>query len=167
MNNDERLNYLIDELIKENIRYKNIEIPKEYDNKVKLLRSLMNVREPKSLSKEFLEIQDIFLQEQVKKKGVVKLSDIDTIPTNDKISIYQGDITRLEVEAIVNAANSQLLGCFVPCHGCIDNIIHFCSGLQLRNECNEIMKKQGHLEETGSAKITSAYNLPQSILFIQ
>ena len=164
MNKDKRLDYLINELIKENIRYKDIEIPKEYDNKVKLLRSLMNVRKPKTLSKEFLEIQDQFLQEQAKEKGIVKLTDIDTIPTNDKISIYKGDITRLEVDAIVNAANSQLLGCFVPCHVCIDNIIHFCSGLQLRNECNEIMKKQGHLEETGSAKITSAYNLPSKYI---
>ena len=164
MNKDKRLDYLINELIKENIRYKDIEIPKEYDNKVKLLRSLMNVREPKTLSKKFLEIQDQFLQEQAKEKGIVKLTDIDTIPTNNRISIYQGDITRLEVDAIVNATNSQLLGCFVPCHGCIDNIIHFCSGLQLRNECNEIMKKQGHLEETGSAKITSAYNLPSKYI---
>ena len=164
MNKDKRLDYLINELIKENIRYKDIEIPKEYDNKVKLLRSLMNVRKPKTLSKEFLEIQDQFLQEQAKEKGIVKLTDIDTIPTNNRISIYQGDITRLEVDAIVNAANSQLLGCFVPCHGCIDNMIHFCSGLQLRNECNEIMKKQGHLEETGGAKITSAYNLPSKYI---
>ena len=164
MNKDKRLDYLINELIKENIRYKDIEIPKEYDNKVKLLRSLMNVREPKTLSKKFLEIQDQFLQEQAKEKGIVKLTDIDTIPTNNRISIYQGDITRLEVDAIVNAANSQLLGCFVPCHGCIDNMIHFCSGLQLRNECNEIMKKQGHLEETGGAKITSAYNLPSKYI---
>ncbi|MPM54150.1 Protein-ADP-ribose hydrolase [bioreactor metagenome] len=160
MNKDERLNYIIDELINENVRYKNIEIPKEYDNKVKLLRSLMNIREPKALSKEFLEIQDVFLKERAKERGVVKLSDIESIPTNDKISIYQGDITRLQVDAIVNAANSQLLGCFVPCHGCIDNIIHFCSGLQLREECNQLMKKQGHPEETGKAKITSAYNLP-------
>lgn len=74
--------------------------------------------------------------------------------------IKQGDITRLQVDAIVNAANSQLLGYFVPCHGCIDNIIHFYSGLQLREECNQIMKKQGYLEETGKAKITLAYNLP-------
>lgn len=164
MNNNERVDYLINELIKENIKYKNIEIPRGYDSKVKLLRSLMNVRQPKTLSKEFLEIQDEFLKGQAKEKGIVKLSEIDTIPANDKISIYQGDITRLQVDAIVNAANSQLLGCFVPCHGCIDNIIHFCSGLQLRNECNEIMKKQNHLEETGSAKITSAYNLPSKYI---
>ena len=162
MNN--KIDYLINELIKENIKYKGIEIPKNYDDKVILLRSLMNVREPKVASKKFLEVQDAFLQEQAKEKGIVKLEDIDTIPNNNIISIYQGDITRLEVDAIVNAANSQLLGCFVPCHGCIDNMIHFCSGLQLRNECNEIMKKQGHLEESGGAKITSAYNLPSKYI---
>lgn len=160
MNKYERINYLINELLNEDARYKDIEIPEDYDNKVRLLRSLMNIREPKVLSKKFVEIQDQFLQDQVKEKGIVKLEDIKTILTNDKISIYQGDITRLQVDAIVNAANSQLLGCFVPCHGCIDNIIHFCSGLQLREECNKIMKKQGHPEETGRAKITSAYNLP-------
>lgn len=160
MNKYERINYLISELLEEDTRYKHVEIPENYDNKVRLLRSLMNIREPKVLSKKFVEIQDQFLQEQVREKGIVKLEDIETILTNDKISIYQGDITRLQVDAIVNAANSQLLGCFVPCHGCIDNIIHFCSGLQLREECNQIMKKQGNPEETGRAKITSAYNLP-------
>lgn len=160
MKQEERLNYLINELLEEDIRYKDIETPREYENKLKLLRSLMNVREPKALSEKFLEIQDEFLKEQVKEKGIVKLADIESIPANEKISIYQGDITRLEVDAIVNAANSQLLGCFIPCHGCIDNIIHFSSGLQLREECNKIMKKQAHPEETGKAKITSAYNLP-------
>lgn len=164
MNKDDKLNYLINELLKEEVRYKEVEIPQDYDNKVELLRSLMNIREPKILSKEFLEIQDEFLQEQVKKKGIVKLEHITCIPNNNKISIYQGDITRLQVDAIVNAANSKLLGCFVPCHGCIDNIIHFCSGLQLREECNQIMKKQGHKEETGKAKITSAYNLPSNYI---
>ena len=106
-------------------------------------------------------------------KGIVNVDNLKTIDIlfnrtknkyKNKIILCKGDITRLEVDAIVNAANSQLLGCFVPCHGCIDNMIHFCSGLQLRNECNEIMKKQGHLEESGGAKITSAYNLPSKYI---
>ena len=160
MNKEEKINYLINTLINEDSKYKNIKIPIDYNDKVNLLRSLMNVREPKRISEEFLKVQDEFLKEQAIEKGIVTLEDIETIPSNNKISIYQGDITRLKVDGIVNAANSQLLGCFVPCHGCIDNIIHFCAGLQLRDECNEIMKKQSHPEETGKAKITSAYNLP-------
>lgn len=169
MNRDQKLNYLINTLINEKDKYKDLEIPTNYNNKVNLLRSLMNVRMPGKISEEFLEIQDEFLKEQAKEKGIVRLEDIKTIrkeypsttiPFSDKISLWQGDITRLEVDGIVNAANSQLLGCFIPCHGCIDNIIHFCAGVGLREECDEIMKKQGHNEETGKAKVTSAYNLP-------
>ncbi|AIY82832.1 MAG: protein-ADP-ribose hydrolase [Clostridium baratii] len=169
MNKEEKLDYLIDVLISESNEYKITEMPKNIKDKVNLLRSLMNLRMPKKISDEFLEIQNQFLKEQTKEKGIVKLDDIKTIkeeysntklPFANKISLWQGDITRLKVDAIVNAGNSKLLGCFVPCHGCIDNIIHFCAGVQLREECNEIMKKQGHDEKTGKAKITDAYNLP-------
>lgn len=169
MNKEEKLNYLIDVLINESDEYKNVEIPTNFQDKVSLLRSLMNIRMPRKVSYEFLEVQNQFLKEQAKEKGIVKLEDIKTLkednpnsklPFADKISLWQGDITRLQVDAIVNAGNSKLLGCFVPCHGCIDNIIHFCAGVELREECNEIMKKQGHDEETGKAKITDAYNLP-------
>ncbi|WP_066874899.1 protein-ADP-ribose hydrolase [Clostridium mediterraneense] len=163
------LDFLISELCSEKEEYKNLLIPEDKDGKRALLRSLMNVREARKVSKEFLEVQDRFLKEESIKKGIVKLEEIQTIkdkfPKNglkysDKISLWQGDITRLEVDAIVNAANSQMLGCFVPCHRCIDNAIHSAAGVELRRECFEIMKKQGHEEEIGKAKLTSAYNLP-------
>lgn len=169
MNKEEKLDYLIDILISESNEYKNIEIPKNFQDKISLLRSLMNIRMPGEISHEFLEVQNQFLKDQAKEKGIVKLDDIKTVkeenpntklPFADKISLWQGDITRFQVDAIVNAANSKLLGCFVPCHGCIDNIIHYSAGVQLREECNEIMKKQGKDEQTGKAKITEAYNLP-------
>lgn len=168
MNQSERLLFLINELKNENYRYKDLEIPDSYLEQTRLLRSLMNVRIPKEISEEFLKVQDEFLSKEVIQKGIVKLTDIPTVaeefpssslPFKEKISIWQGDITRLEVDAIVNAANSQMLGCFAPCHGCIDNAIHSAAGIQLREECFHIMKEQGHEEKTGIAKITNAYNL--------
>ncbi len=125
-----------------------------------LLRSLMNVRPPLPLDENFLQLQDYFLKSETLSKGVVKLDDLSPASPDSHIYLWQGDITRLAVDAIVNAANSALLGCFSPCHGCIDNAIHSAAGLQLRRDCDEIMKKQGHEEHTGSAKITNAYNLP-------
>lgn len=169
MNQSERLLFLIKELINEDNRYKELEIPDSYFEQTRLLRSLMNVRMPSETGEEFLKVQDEYLSSLVQEKGIVKLTDIPTVaeefplsslPFKDKISVWQGDITRLKVDAIVNAANSQMLGCFAPCHGCIDNAIHSAAGIQLRDECYEIMKQQGHKEETGMAKITKAYNLP-------
>lgn len=169
MNNNEKLDYLINRLIDEDIRYKDIEIPDNYKDKFNLLRSLMNVREPRKIDEDFLKIQDEFLKEISVEKGIVDVDDLETIDIlfnrtknkhKNKIILWKGDITTLKVDAIVNAANSQMLGCFVPCHRCIDNAIHTFSGIQLRNECEDIMKKQGSLEQTGNAKITKAYNLP-------
>lgn len=169
MNQSERLLFLISELMNEDGRYKDLEIPYSYLDKTRLLRSLMNVRIPKAISEEFLHVQDEFLRNKSTEKGIVKLTDIpsladefpsSSLPFKEKISIWQGDITRLEVDAIVNAANSQMLGCFAPCHGCIDNAIHSAAGIQLRDECFHIMNHQGHEEKTGIAKITNAYNLP-------
>lgn len=169
MNNNEKLDYLINRLIDEDIRYKDIEIPDNYKDKFNLLRSLMNVREPRKIDEYFLKIQDEFLKEISVEKGIVDVDDLETIDIlfnrtknkhKNKIILWKGDITTLKVDAIVNAANSQMLGCFVPCHRCIDNAIHTFSGIQLRNECEDIMKKQGSLEQTGNAKITKAYNLP-------
>ncbi len=169
MDEIEQIDFLIKELIKEEERYKDLKIPKDYEGKRKLLRSLMNVREPYEASKEFIKIQDQFLKNESKEKGTVELKDLPTLNEmfqdknnkhGNKITLWKGDITRLKVDAIVNAANNQMLGCFVPCHACIDNAIHSVAGIQLRLECDEIMKKQGFLEPTGSAKVTGAYNLP-------
>ncbi len=126
----------------------------------RLLRSLMNVRQPKEVEGRFRKVQDSVLSRETVEKRIVKLDDLQPTMYHEQVYLWQGDITRLQVGAIVNAANSALLGCFVPCHGCIDNAIHSAAGLQLRQECQEIMDKQGHPEETGRAKITGAYNLP-------
>ena len=169
MTREQRVCSLINDLKKENDGYASIMEPVNYHEKRNLLRSLMNVRWPGEASPEYLKLQDELLKEELKKKGIVRLKDIpvveDEYPCSgiknaDRISIWQGDITRLSVDAIVNAANSQMLGCFVPCHGCIDNAIHSAAGIQLRNECAEIMDRQGHEEPTGKAKITKGYNLP-------
>ncbi len=122
------------------------------------MRSLFNIRMPKETSEDFLQIQDVYLQEENRRKGITDIADLQ--PVQDDIYLWQGDITTLRCDAIVNAANSQMLGCFRPCHGCIDNAIHTFAGVQLRRNCNEIMQKQGHNEPTGQAKITPAYNLP-------
>lgn len=125
----------------------------------KLFRSLMNVRPPMSLSKEYIELQNMILSYERDERGVVDVSSLTAI-SNPNIILWRGDITRLNADAIVNAANSALLGCFHPCHGCIDNAIHSAAGSQLRDECSKIMDKQGSEEPTGQAKITGAYNLP-------
>ncbi|MCX4267285.1 MAG: protein-ADP-ribose hydrolase [Lachnospiraceae bacterium] len=158
MTQKERLLYLIKYLIKENDELKSLDIPAEDTARKYLLRSLMNVRPPKSAAKDFLNIQDKYLQEEKAKKGVVSLADIPFVKSG--IYLWKGDITRLSADAIVNAANSAMLGCFVPCHGCIDNAIHSAAGIELRLECSRIMEKQKIKEPTGKAKITKAYNLP-------
>ncbi|MDR2905183.1 MAG: protein-ADP-ribose hydrolase [Helicobacteraceae bacterium] len=151
MNKNERLETLIKEL-------SSAEIPYSFEDKWRLFRSLVNVRKPKPISREFLKIQDELLQSLIKEKGVTAIDELR--PIKDNIYLWQGDITTLKIGAIVNAANSGMLGCFAPCHACIDNVIHTFAGVQLRLECAEIMKKQGYSEPTGRAKITKAYNLP-------
>ncbi len=152
--------YLIKYLLGENQRYINMEIPKSEQEQKNLLRSLFNVRPPHTVSDEFLKIQDEYLKAEVLSRGIVDINTLMPTAFSDKIYLWQGDITRLNADAIVNAANSALLGCFQPMHNCIDNIIHTLSGVRLRLDCNELMEKQGHEEETGEAKITPAYNLP-------
>ena len=164
-----RLDTLIKTLIDEDPQFSEIQIPDDLPSKRDLFRALRNVRPPLPFSDEFLRLQDEELQAQLQEKGIVELSQLSTLnskttlnskPSTLNYSIWQGDITRLRVDAIVNAANSQMLGCFHPLHKCIDNAIHSAAGVQLREECHQLMLQQGHEEPTGLAKITKAYNLP-------
>lgn len=155
---NERLLWLIKFLLSENDKYKNITIPDDENERFRLFRGLVNVRPPKPVSEEFLAVQDELLLGLRREKGVTDYKDLTPVEPN--IYLWQGDITTLKCGAIVNAANSALLGCFCPNHGCIDNAIHTFAGVQLRLKCAEIMRKQAHEEETGGAKITPAYNLP-------
>lgn len=158
MTQQQRRQYLIQELLKEQPQYSEIEIPQEEQGQKQLLRSLLNIRLPRSAGAEFLAVQDAYLQEEIRRKGITRLDDLQ--PVQEGIYLWQGDITTLACDGIVNAANSQMLGCFVPCHRCIDNAIHTFAGIQLRLACAELMKRQGREEETGKAKITPAFNLP-------
>lgn len=158
MTQSERRIYLINELLSELPQYHNLAVPNSAEEQKKMLRSLVNIRPPKPISDEFLRVQDEYLQTEIAADGI---TDIDALkPICGDIYIRVGDITTLKCDAVVNAANSQMLGCFCPCHGCIDNAIHTFSGVQLRARCAEIMELQGHDEPVGSAKITPAYNLP-------
>lgn len=158
MTQTERRKYLIAALLKEQPQYFEIEIPTSEQEQKMLLRSLFNIRMPLPVTDEFLTIQDTYLQEEVRQKGITSVADLQ--PLQDELYLWQGDITTLRCDGIVNAANSQMLGCFCPNHGCIDNAIHTFAGVQLRLACAELMRKQGHEEGTGKAKITPAYNLP-------
>lgn len=149
---------MIRELLRENAQYKDLTVPSGEEEQRQLLRGLMNIRMPGKISREFLKVQDEYLQAETAVKGVTDLDDLN--PAEDGIYLWQGDITTLRCDAIVNAANSGMTGCYVPNHRCIDNCIHSFSGIQLRIDCAEMMRLQGHEEETGKAKITKAYNLP-------
>ena len=158
MNQSEKRLFLIRRLLKEQSRYSNIQIPAGIDEQKSMLRSLMNIRVPDTIDEEFLSVQDEYLRQVSVEKGTVTISDMEEIQPD--IYIWKGDITRLKVGAIVNAANSGMTGCYRPCHNCIDNCIHTYAGIQLRLTCAEIMEEQGYDEPTGQAKITPAYNLP-------
>lgn len=158
MNQSERRYYLIRELLNENESYRDMRIPNKAEEQKQLLRGLMNIRLPGQINREFLQIQDAYLAEEAAAKGIVDLDDL--VPVREGIYLWQGDITTLRCDAIVNAANSGMTGCYIPNHRCIDNCIHSFSGIQLRTDCAKIMQEQGYEEPTGQAKITSAYNLP-------
>lgn len=158
MTQNERLLWLIKYLLYENPRYNRVQIPDDKTEQFNLYRSLVNVRMPEPISEEYLSIEDEYLSEEINKKGIIHLSDL--APIYNDICLWQGDITTIDADAIVNAANNQLLGCFCPCHACIDNCIHTFSGVRLRLKCNNIMQAQGYKEPTGKAKFTPAYNLP-------
>lgn len=161
---EQRLDYLLEKFKEDYDKYKKIEIPKSKEEKQRMLRSLMNIRMPEKMSDEVIKVQDEYLTLRAEEKGTVKLSDIPVIKKN--LSIWQGDITRIEADAIVNAANSQMLGCFLPMHTCIDNQIHTFAGVQLRQECNRKMEllRQKYGEDyeqpTALPMLTGAYNLP-------
>lgn len=174
MNQEERLSYLVEKFKEDSVRYKDMEVSNDREERRTVLRSLMNIRMPGGMDAETLRIQDEYLSERAREKGIVALDDIQTISQalksthrhRDKLSVWQGDITRLDVGAIVNAANSQMLGCFVPMHTCIDNCIHTFAGIQLRNACARYMDDmrsrygRDYEEPTGEAFLTEAYNLP-------
>lgn len=170
----DRLDYLLQEFKKDSKQYKGLEVEDDYESKRMALRSLMNIRMPREMAEDVVKVQDAFLALEAAEKGIVAISDIRTVkeqygsrhPYGDKLSVWQGDITRLAVDAIVNAANSQMLGCFVPCHRCIDNAIHSAAGIELRAECNHKMNQKRiqygsrYEEPTGQAMLTKGYNLP-------
>lgn len=158
MTQEEKRTFLIQKLIDEQPRYRDLRIPADEAKQRRLLRSLMNVRPPRAIGEDFLAVQDEYLREETARKGVTDIADLT--PVEPGIYLWQGDITTLKCGAIVNAANSGLTGCYVPCHGCIDNAIHTWAGVQLRLACAELMEAQGHEEPTGRAKLTPAFNLP-------
>lgn len=182
MNDNEKTDILLEKLKEDSVEYKKLDTAGYcLQEKKDTIRSLMNIRMPRKLSDELVALQDDYLQEELRSKGIVDVSDIPTIREQfgdtasltgkqaslmDRISLWQGDITRLKVGAIVNAANSQMLGCFVPCHRCIDNAIHSAAGIQLRIECNHIMYERriqhgkDYEEPVGTATLTKGYNLP-------
>ncbi len=173
MSQTERLDYLVEEFKEDSVRYRDLETPKDTEGKKRILRSLMNIRMPRRMDARVTEVQDEYLKERILENGIVMLPQIPTIAARgsthafaDHISIWQGDITRLTVDAIVNAANSQMLGCFVPMHTCIDNCIHTFAGIQLRAECNRQMNqlraKYGpdYEQPTAVPMLTDGYNLP-------
>ena len=164
MTQEQRLDTLVEAFKADSVRYKNLQTPADAEGKRRILRSLMNIRMPKKLDDSVLAVQDEYLRERIRENGIVTLSEIPVI--RNGMSIWQGDITRLAVDAIVNAANTQMLGCFVPMHTCIDNCIHTFAGVQLRAECNRQMNqlraKYGpdYEQPTAVPMLTDGYNLP-------
>lgn len=164
MTQDQRLAYLVEKFKADSGQYRDLQTPRDVEGKKRILRSLMNIRMPRKLPDEVLAVQDEYLSERNAEKGIVQLVDVPL--TRNGLSLWQGDITRLAVDAIVNAANSQMLGCFVPMHTCIDNCIHTFAGIQLRAECNRQMNQlrarygKDYEQPTAVPMLTDAYNLP-------
>ena len=165
MTQEEKRVYLLKKLLSELPQFQkeqNLDtlLPDSEEEKKRLLRSLMNIRPPRPVSSDFLQLQDEYLSEEVRRRGMVDGNALPASPGNSRLVLWRGDITTLQVDAIVNAANCALRGCFVPCHSCVDNIIHSASGIQLRLICDKLMNEQTHNEPTGTAKLTPAFNLP-------
>lgn len=158
MNQSEKRLFLIQSLLKENPAYRDLGIPADINSQRHLLRGLMNLRAPQQADADFLKIQDTYLQGENAAKGITDVADLTPIQLG--LYLWQGDITTLQCDAIVNAANSGMTGCYIPNHRCIDNAIHTYAGVELRLACAELMEQQGYPEPTGRAKITPAFNLP-------
>ncbi len=158
MNQSEKRLFLIQSLLNERPSCHRQPIPADAERQKILLRGLMNVRRPQPIDAAFLQVQDNYLQQETTAKGVTDLADLS--PLQPGLYLWQGDITTLKCDAIVNAANSSMTGCYIPNHRCIDNAIHTFAGVELRLACEELMEQQGYPEPTGQAKITPAFNLP-------
>ena len=158
MNQSEKRHFLIQSLLREHPEYRDMSIPDNADGQRQLLRGLMNIRAPQYIDADFLRVQDSYLQAETSAKGITNAADLT--PAQPGLYLWQGDITTLRCDAIVNAANSGMTGCYIPNHRCIDNAIHTFAGVELRLACEKLMEKQGHPEPTGQAKITPAFNLP-------
>ena len=158
MTQAERRKILIQQLLDEEAESGRSPLPEDAARQKRMLRSLLNIRPPRPAREEFLAVQDAYLREETAAKGITDIADLT--PIEPGIYLWQGDITTLKCGAVVNAANSGMTGCYVPCHACIDNCIHTYAGVQLRLACARLIKEQGHEEETGQAKLTPAYNLP-------
>ena len=161
---DQRLDYLVEAFKADSVQYRDLPTPADAEGKRRILRSLMNIRMPERMDEAIIAVQNEYLRERIRENGIVAPADIPEV--RDGLSIWKGDITRLAVDAIVNAANSQMLGCFVPMHTCIDNCIHTYAGVQLRAECARQMERlrskygQGYEQPTAVPMLTDGYNLP-------
>ncbi len=164
MNHDEQRIWLIKQLLAERSDVADVEIPSGEKEQKDLLRGLMNIRMPDPISEEFLKIQDEYLTAENEAEGIVRLEDLTPIGSDARIYLWQGDMSRLAVDAVVNPANSGFTGCYQWLHSCLDNILGSKAGIQLRLYCNDIIEKQGYPEPTGGAKITPAFNLPAKFI---
>ena len=158
MNQSKKRLFLIQSLLNERPSCRRQPIPADAERQKMLLRGLMNVRRPAEIGAEFLQVQDEYLQAETAAKGITDVADL--APVQPGLYLWQGDITTLRCDAIVNAANSGLTGCYVAGHNCIDNVIHTYAGVELRLACAALMERQSHPEPTGQAKLTPAFNLP-------
>ena len=158
MNQSEKRLFLIQSLLKEKTEYRDLSIPAEPESQRQLFRGLMNVRRAYPIGAKFLQVQDEYLRGETAAKGATDVADLT--PVQPGLYLWQGDITTLKCDAIVNAANSGMTGCYIPNHRCIDNVIHTYAGVELRLACAKLMEQQGYPEPTGQAKITPAFNLP-------
>ena len=158
MKQSERRIFLIKSLLQERTEYRDISISADTEQQKQLLRALMNVRAPQQIGTEFLRIQDEYLKYEIAAKGITDVAELT--PVQQGIYLWQGDIITLKCDAVVNAANSGMTGCYIPNHRCIDNAIHTFAGMQLRLICDNLMEQQGCPEPAGGAKITPAFNLP-------